>query len=115
MSKKRGKGRIGAKVFAAVLAAALAFSNVSTVLPGGTTLAVEETLTQTVSDVTTTTETVDGAAPKAAGAEASAVASDSSATTTTETASDLGEEADKAAALAIESEAVSPFAATVYV
>ena len=47
MSKKRRKGGIGAKFFAAVLTAALTFSNVSMALPGGMTLAEEETLLQT--------------------------------------------------------------------
>ena len=46
MSKKRRKGGIGAKFFAAVLTAALTFSNVSTALPGGMTLAEEEVLLQ---------------------------------------------------------------------
>ena len=40
---RKGKwGRIGAKVFAAVLTVAMTFSNVSMALPGGMTLAEEE-------------------------------------------------------------------------
>ncbi len=48
MMRKGKKGRVGAKVFAALLAAALTFSNVSMALPGGMAMATEQPADQTL-------------------------------------------------------------------
>ncbi|MBP3280120.1 MAG: hypothetical protein J6M44_14310, partial [Butyrivibrio sp.] len=99
MSKKRRKGGIGAKFFAAVLTAALTFSNVSMALPGGMTLAEEETLlqTQTFSEIKEEVDTESVTKD----AEAQAASSDSATTEASEV------EAKKADAEVSESEALT--------
>jgi pectin methylesterase-like acyl-CoA thioesterase len=69
MMRKGKKGRVGAKVFAAVLAAALTFSNVSMSLPGGMAMATEDTATQTQTSDTAIQTQISDAATEGTGAE----------------------------------------------
>ncbi|MBP3824739.1 MAG: hypothetical protein ILA11_03320, partial [Butyrivibrio sp.] len=102
MSKKRRKGGIGAKFFAAVLTAALTFSNVSMALPGGMTLAEEETLLQAQTSAETEEKTETGEK-----SEAVEAATDAATMATTETLEVSETEGEKSASDVVEEETIT--------